>query len=264
MQRIFLFCLSTLVAPVVTSHSAPLPEKSQLTVDARAVAAFDRAIKGLKKFHSFSFGSDETRLDLPKPQTRFASGSMQWPYRLKLLISREKREFQAVIGRDRVLFWNGGEVLTMPLQTQAARQQQFTRIIGQAPTVSMGPALLRAGENPLKASSVSNVTYARIAGGKISPVMAENAAWYERVSFDLQSKRDVTPAHLVYFFNAASGWLERLEIAGDIGGEAQRWRGDFDSIYFNENFLVDQDGTDRYVYDWPGVPASASTTPVAK
>lgn len=234
---------------VFESTAAPATKPS--AIDKRAVALFDRAIIGLKKHRSFSLAAEEYFLDTSVPQKRFASGSLQWPYRAKLDISGKEVESRALVGRDYAFFWNGANTTKIPLKTQAQREHQILRVFESSPALALGPVSLRSGINPTRTPLVTSADFTQVAGTSINPPISSGESTYFRVRVTRTTEDAKRPLLLTYFFSP-SARLDRLEIARTIDGKLFRTRAEFDPTFFNDNFLNDQSGTDDYVYDWAG------------
>jgi hypothetical protein len=215
---LFLMLLPGLSTPASAATTA-----KPSVIDARAIAIFDRAISGLKEYRSFSLAAEEYILDTSPPQERFVAGSLQWPYRAKLKITGDNVAWQALVGRERALFWNGEHTTTLPLKTQAERERQILRVFEDSLALALGPVSLRAGINPARLPGVKSADYTRVSGDSIKVGFPSGERIYFRVHLTRATGDAARPLLFTYFFSGHAR-LDRLEIARTIGGKLFRAR----------------------------------------
>ena len=237
------FPIATLAAPA----KAPLAAKSQ--IDARGVAALDKAVAYYKKQKSFSVSATETVMAGKTPYRRARiEASLQMPYRATLKITEIDANGKAVQPLTSRLLGAKNYVvsqLELPAQTTAisnsiaAREEATAQMFGVDPSIALAIVVMANGENPASDAYIKSVRYGEIREGR---------RILKNVRVARKGPNDATPIVAEFRLSPQTYAVEKVVLRGQGAG------GDFTVVTqfgpLQPNWRGSQSATDAAVYSW--------------
>ena len=257
-----LLALSFPVAVIAAPAKPAIAAKSQ--IDARGVAALDKAVAYYKKQRSFSVSATE-KLIYGGKTTRNSrlQISLQAPYRASLKVTALEANGQSqgaravrLLGAKSLYLSQLGE----PAQVEAvgatpeAREQALKEVLGDAPGIALSVVIMSLGNNPASDSYIQSVRYGEI---------RENGKTLKSVTVVRKTPNDATGITAEFRLSPQTYAVEKTviqiksggkigKIVTEIGRPTSNWRGS-------------QSATDAAIYNWktlaPGIALIAATPP---
>ena len=241
------FPVSSLAAPA----KAPIAAKSQ--IDARGVAALDKAVAFYRKQRSFAITATETvtaasRQGQKSTRSARIELSLQMPYRAALKVTALDANGQAVAPIASRLLGKTTYISSqkaLPAQTKpiaatpGARKEIVVRMFDVAPSVALAIVAMAGGESPARDRYIQSVRYGEIREGK---------RLRKSVIVTRKGPDDSTPIIGEFRLSPRNFAVEEVVLRGQGAGKNFVVVTQFCSVV--SNWKGSQGATDAAIYSW--------------